>query len=83
MGVALVRSAFDPKKGKLTDKSLPDAEREAMAHLFAGAIGTYKNPSSHRNVGMSDAEAAAEILVFASHLMRLVDLARSRIAAGV
>ena len=43
-----------------------------MANLFAGAIGTYKNPQSHRNVP-TDAETAAEVLMFASQLLRIVD----------
>jgi uncharacterized protein (TIGR02391 family) len=52
IGTALVRKAFDKDKGPLTDSSAPDAEREALAHLFAGAIGSYKNPHSHRTVGL-------------------------------
>jgi len=50
IGVALMRKAYDKTTGPLTDKNLPDPEREATAHLFAGAIGLYKNPHSHRNV---------------------------------
>jgi len=73
VGTALMRKAFKPGDGPLTDKSLPDAEQEATAHLFAGAIGRYKNPSSHRNVDMADATVAMELLVFASHLLRNVD----------
>jgi hypothetical protein len=51
------------------------AEREAMAHLFAGAIGLFKNPSSHRNVGPVP-EATAELIYFAKYLLRLVEEAR-------
>lgn len=44
VGTALMRKAFDPTKGPLATGSVPIAEREALAHLFAGAIGFYKNP---------------------------------------
>src|SRR5215203_6880556 len=39
IGVPLMRMAFDKHNGPLTDKDQPEAEREALAHLFAGAIG--------------------------------------------
>ena len=67
-----MRKAFDDKNGKLTEMSQPKPEREAMAHLFAGAIGYYKNPSSHREIEFAP-EEAAEIIIIASHLLRIVD----------
>ena len=73
VGTALMRKAFKPGDGPLADASLPEAEQEATAHLFAGAIGRYKNPSSHRNVDLADATVAMELLVFGSHLLRIVD----------
>lgn len=45
-------------------------QREAQANLFAGAIGMCKNPTSHRNVEV-EADAAAELIVLASHLLRV------------
>lgn len=72
LGVALVRKAFDPANGPLTNTSEPTPEREALSHLFAGAIGSYKNPHSHRNVSI-DAQEAAEMIVLASHLLGIVD----------
>ena len=50
-------------------------EREAVAHLFAGAIGLFKNPSSHRNI-KPVFEATAELIYFANYLLRLVEEAR-------
>src|SRR3972149_4566058 len=72
LGVALMRKAFDKASGALTNDSLPDGEKEAMAHLFAGAIGLYKNPHSHRNEPITRPEDAFSLLILASHLMNIV-----------
>ena len=50
IGVSLMRDAFAPDKGPLTDAKAERAEQVARMELFAGAIGSYKNPSSHRDV---------------------------------
>ena len=71
IGVDLMRKAFG-KGGSLTDPNQPLAEQQARANLFAGTIGSYKNPFSHRTVFVS-AEEAAEMIIFASHLPRIVD----------
>jgi uncharacterized protein (TIGR02391 family) len=72
VGVPLMRKAFDAKVGPLRKTSDEEAEREALAHLFAGAIGSYKNPRSHRTVGLGDASEAQEMVLLASHLLRIV-----------
>ena len=71
-GTDLMRKAFHEDNGNLTDKSQQKAERRARYFLFAGVIGSYKNPSSHRDVEIT-AEEAAEVIIFASHLLRIVD----------
>lgn len=78
-GVPMIRRAFHKDTGPLRDPGQEDAEREALMHLFAGSVGSYKNPHSHRNVPMEDAGEAIEIITLASHLLRIVD---SRQAMG-
>lgn len=71
-GVDMARKAFNPTNGPLTDQEAPAAEREALMHLVAGAIGSYKNPHSHRKVSLQ-AEEAVEMIVLASHLLKIVE----------
>lgn len=72
-GTRLMRKAFDPNDGPLADKEAEESEREARSTLFAGAIGSYKNPHSHRDVQLSDPAEAVEIVMLANHLLRIID----------
>jgi uncharacterized protein (TIGR02391 family) len=78
IGTELMRKAFAADSGPLAKQSDPKPEREALAHLFAGAIGSYKNPHSHRTVTITDASEAQEMVMLASHLLRIVETRRPR-----
>ena len=72
-GTVLMAKAFGLPDGKLTDSSEQPSESEALRKLYSGAIGRFKNPSSHRFVGYSDPAVVVEMLGLASILMRRLD----------
>ncbi len=72
VGVKLIRKAFHPDNGPLTDLSLPRSEREALCNYVAGAVGYYKNPCSHRDVDM-DFQTAFDRIVVASDLLKIIE----------
>ncbi len=75
IGVKLASRAFNPENGPLTESNDDPGERQALMNLMCGALGSYKNPQSHRHVGL-DAPEAREIILMASHLMKIVDSRR-------
>lgn len=73
IGVNLMRKAFHPENGQLTDDTQIPSEKQAISDLFAGAIGSFKNPSSHRDVDFSDPAEVAELIMFADQLIRIAE----------
>jgi uncharacterized protein (TIGR02391 family) len=73
IGVQLMRDAFKPGSGPLADKSSDPGEQQALSDLFAGAVGKFKNPSSHRDVEYTDPNEVADIIRAANQLLRIVD----------
>lgn len=73
IGVKLMRGAFKPGEGPLADPKLDAGEQVGIMELFAGAIGTFKNPPSHRQVDYDNPTEASEIVMLADLLMRILD----------
>jgi hypothetical protein len=63
-------------QGPLADHEAQRGEQQARSDLFAGAIGSFKNPSSHRSVAAPAAEVV-ERLMLANLLMRILDQVES------
>jgi len=74
VGTKLMQVAFGPSEGgQLVDVDAEAGEQVATMELFKGAMGVFKNPSSHRPVDYTDATEAAEIVLLADLLMRILD----------
>jgi uncharacterized protein (TIGR02391 family) len=78
IGVDLMRQAFKVEGGPLADPVAHRGEKVALMELFAGAIGAFKNPASHRTVHFDDPVEAAEVIQLADLLLRLLRRAQGR-----
>jgi uncharacterized protein (TIGR02391 family) len=77
IGMKLMADAFKDG-GPLRDPQMDKGEADAMMALFRGAIGTFKNPTSHRPIEYDDPTLASEIVLLADLLMRLLDRIEAR-----
>lgn len=71
-GVNLITTAMKKDPAQITFSAVA-AEQDAHYNLFKGALGSLKNPHSHRFVGVTDPIRTFESLALASLLMRMLD----------
>ncbi len=69
---------FRPSGGPLADTTSQPGEQVAIMELFAGSIGAFKNPSSHRTVHFDDPVEAVEVIQLADLLLRLLARTQDR-----
>jgi hypothetical protein len=73
-GVQLMKKAFDPKSGPLTDMSAhPPSRKERRCELFTGAFGELRNRTAHGDPTITDPLIAVEEMMIAGALQRIVD----------
>jgi uncharacterized protein (TIGR02391 family) len=83
-GADLMRRAFSPggstsAAGPLADPSAPDPnENRGVMDLFAGAMGAFRNPAAHRSVDYDHPTEAAELILLADLLLRILNRAEAR-----
>lgn len=78
VGTKLMRKVFQPGTGPLIDTEKTAGEQQGVSDLFAGAIAAFKNPSSHRDVDLSDPIEAAELIALANCLIRMAERRKRR-----
>jgi uncharacterized protein (TIGR02391 family) len=79
IGVALAQQALKVG-GPLADPNLDAGEQQATMALFWGALGVFKNPTSHRQVDYADATVASEVILLADLLLRMLDDIEKKLA---
>jgi uncharacterized protein (TIGR02391 family) len=79
-GVDLMSRAFRPE-GPLADPSSIGGEQVGTMNLFQGAYAVLRNPAGHRDVDYDDVTEAAEAVVTASLLMRILDRVERRLSS--
>jgi Protein of unknown function (Hypoth_ymh) len=74
-GIELMKKAFDPNAGPLSDKKATRPRRTRRCELFTGALGDLRNPKAHHDPAVVDPLAAVEEMMVAGALLRIVDRA--------
>jgi len=77
-GTTLMQSVFSSENGPLADSDAEPGERVGIMNLFAGAFGAVRNGLVHTEVEWADPTEAAEYVLLADLLMRLLDRAEQR-----
>jgi uncharacterized protein (TIGR02391 family) len=72
IGLSLISKAMSSSTPTISFSSI-EAEQKAAYFLFSGALGSFKNPLSHRFLDTSDPIKAYECLTLASLLLRMLD----------
>src|SRR5260370_5861815 len=72
VGADLIVRAFKPDNAILTYSTVK-AEQEGMMALLRGIIQVYKNPHSHRHVGIQNKSECLGILLMCSNLLFTID----------
>jgi len=72
-GERLLKKAFNPDDGILTNHKLPKSERFAFFNYITGAFSFYRNSSSHRDVELDFVSAFDRIAVASDLIKAIVD----------
>jgi uncharacterized protein (TIGR02391 family) len=78
VGAALINRAFKPDKPLLRYSDI-EAEQEGMMSLLRGIIQVFKNPQSHRFVGVQNKSECLSVLLMGSNLLYVIDNAEYNI----
>lgn len=81
IGVPLMQHAFSSPTGPLTDPNAEPGEQVGTLQLFCGAFGAVRNLLAHTEHEFGDPLEAAEYVLLADLLMRLLDRAETRLRA--